>query len=65
MSGVRDIGKIMQSRLDFKPSPAASAMRKCEGPCKKRKSVGQFTGASTLCLQCARRTPKQNGVTNA
>ncbi len=34
---------------------AYTPMRQCKGECKKRKSIGQFLGASTLCIRCARR----------
>lgn len=66
MSGVHDIGKIMQRRAERqdKPSPAYySAMRLCTGPCRKRKSITQFTGASPMCNQCARRTPPSKEIT--
>lgn len=64
MNGVRDIGKIMQSRLDFKPATATySPMRTCAGPCRKRKSITQFTGASPMCNQCVRRAPTPNEIT--
>lgn len=32
-------------------------MRACTGGCKRRRSLGQFVGASTVCLRCARRAP--------
>lgn len=31
-------------------------MRMCAGPCKRRRSIGQFVGNSVLCLRCARRS---------
>ena len=37
---------------------AYSPMRKCAGPCKKRRSTGQFKGSALLCQICARRAPK-------
>jgi hypothetical protein len=60
MSGVRDIGKIMDSRL--RPVSATnpsiySPMRTCTGPCRTRKSIRQFTGDSPACNQCVRRAP--------
>lgn len=33
--------------------------RNCKGPCRKRRSHMQFTGANELCNQCVRRTPKE------
>jgi hypothetical protein len=32
-----------------------SPMRHCTGGCNKRKSTGQFSGDSTVCIRCARR----------
>jgi hypothetical protein len=61
VSGVRDIGKIMQSRAERidRPSPAIySAQRNCTGECRRRKSITQFIGASTVCIRCTRRAPK-------
>jgi len=40
------------------PVGAYSPMRNCKGPCRKRRSHMQFTGANTMCNQCVRRTPK-------
>lgn len=60
MSGVRDIGKIMQCRAERqdKPSPAVySPMRTCAGECRVRRSIAQFNGDSAMCKQCARRAP--------
>jgi hypothetical protein len=37
---------------------AYSPMRMCAGPCKRRRSTGQFKGAALLCQICARRAPK-------
>ena len=34
---------------------AYSPMRYCTGGCKKRKSIGQFVGLSTVCIRCVRR----------
>lgn len=33
-----------------------SPMRMCAGPCKRRRSIGQFVGASNVCIRCARRS---------
>ncbi len=60
MSCVRDMGKIMQHRVKTqdRPDPSIySPMRICTGPCRKRKSITQFTGASALCNQCVLRAP--------
>ncbi|XYJ11786.1 hypothetical protein ACSUZJ_07295 [Telluria sp. B2] len=37
---------------------AYTPQRNCTGPCRRRRSLGQFTGANTMCNQCVRRTPK-------
>lgn len=31
------------------------ARRTCTGPCRRRRSVGQFAGKDTVCKQCRRR----------
>ena len=36
-------------------APAYTPMRKCTGVCRRRKSIGQFKGDSTVCIRCARR----------
>jgi len=41
------------------PVGAYSPMRNCQGPCRRRRSHMQFTGTSTVCIRCARRTPKE------
>jgi len=41
---------------------AYSPMRNCTGPCRKRRSHMQFTGANTMCNQCVRRTPGAQGA---
>jgi hypothetical protein len=59
---VRDMGKVMQARAERNDrlSPAVySRQIVCTGPCKKRKSFTQFSGASTMCKQCMRRKPKE------
>ncbi|MBC7857986.1 MAG: hypothetical protein H7Z39_04240 [Burkholderiaceae bacterium] len=35
-------------------------MRRCTGECKTRRSIGQFTAGSTVCIRCARRTKQSN-----
>jgi len=39
------------------PVGVYSPMRNCQGPCRKRRSHMQFTGANTMCNQCVRRAP--------
>jgi hypothetical protein len=41
------------------PVGAWSPQRNCVGPCRKRRSHTQFTGANTMCNQCVLRTPKE------
>lgn len=41
------------------PVGAWSPQRNCKGPCRRRRSHTQFTGANELCNQCVRRTPKE------
>lgn len=58
MSGVRDPGKIMERHRvhQAESNPGGyTPMRKCTGPCKVRRSITQFDGASTACRQCVRR----------
>lgn len=65
MSGVRDIGKIMDRHhvLQTESNPGAySPQRNCAGRCRKRKSHTQFDHDSTACRQCVRRTPTQPGA---
>lgn len=60
MSGVRDIGKIMDRHhvLQSESCPGAySPQRNCTGPCRKRKSHTQFDAHNTACRQCVRRAP--------
>lgn len=33
-----------------------SPMRNCTGSCKRRRSITQFIGDSTMCIRCTRRT---------
>lgn len=33
-----------------------SPMRACTGGCKRRRSIGQFEGESTVCIRCQRRS---------
>lgn len=33
-------------------------MRRCTGGFNRKRSCGQFIGDSTVCIRCARRTPK-------
>lgn len=35
--------------------PMNTAQKMCAGPCKQRRSVGQFAPGDTLCLKCRRR----------
>lgn len=37
---------------------AYTPQKNCTGPCRKRRSHMQFTGANTMCNQCVRRAPK-------
>lgn len=65
MSGVRDIGKIMERHcvLQAESNPGAySPQRNCAGACRRRRSHTQFDGASTACRQCVRRAPIQPGA---
>lgn len=49
-------GSGTSRNIHASPSVATySAMRSCTGGCGKRKSIGQFLGASTVCIRCARR----------
>lgn len=41
---------------------AYSPMRNCTGPCRKRRSHMQFTGANTMCNQRVRRTPRAHSA---
>ena len=36
---------------------AYSPMRNCQGPCRRRRSHTQFTGANTMCNRCVLRAP--------
>jgi len=45
-----------------RPVGAYSPMRNCQGPCRKRRSHMQFTGANTMCNQCVRRSPSTQGA---
>ncbi len=47
-----------------RPVGAYSPMRNCTGPCRKRRSHMQFTGANTMCNRCVLRTPI-GGATSA
>jgi len=35
--------------------PINSTMKMCAGPCKQRRSVGQFAEGDSLCIKCRRR----------
>lgn len=43
----------------YTPLPSSpvgnTAMRQCTGGCRKRRSIGQFVGKSTVCIRCVRR----------
>lgn len=57
---MRDPGKVMQEHYDLqKVSPIGNPpkLRKCSA-CTARRSIAQFKGASTMCLQCVRRAPR-------
>lgn len=47
---------IHRANQQVKPGPSFT-MKKCTGACGRRRSVGQFTVGSTVCLRCARRAP--------
>lgn len=35
-----------------------TAQRHCLGTCRKMRSIAQFAGDDTICIQCRRRMPK-------
>lgn len=57
---MRDPGKVMQDHYDMQTlSPVGNPpkLQKCTC-CAVRRSMGQFTLASTMCRQCVRRAPR-------
>ena len=37
---------------------ADGVMRQCAGPCKQRRSIGQYVAGDLLCMKCRLRAPK-------
>jgi len=66
---IPDMGKVMSEHHRIQSESHAGApspQRQCTGTCGKRRSWTQFDGASTVCKQCVRRTPKKvGGIVNA
>ncbi len=57
-------GKTMDQHYRIQNESGAgvpSPQRHCQGECKRRRSLTQFTGASLICKQCVKRTPKTKG----
>lgn len=51
-------GKTMDRHYQLQTESRAGSynpVRKCAGACGKRKSVGQFSSGSDVCLMCTRR----------
>lgn len=48
-------GEWMYRQRSNKPMPVSYAMKRCAGPCKRTRSVGQFAANDELCATCRRR----------
>lgn len=59
---IHDLSRTTRHHLAIQTESRAgyySPMRKCAGECNRKRSIGQFVGASTVCIRCARRAPTQ------
>jgi hypothetical protein len=53
-----DLARVERLHRAIKSESSAGAwtgMRSCTGGCKRRRSLGQFKGDSTVCIRCAPR----------